>query len=213
MSSVPIPDRRASPCDVEIRQRPEPARALAREREADRGVPSSSSATNAISEAMISRDLGELLLLVRRAFVGGRRDLVVELPPEIGDRVEVLRKLRRRTVIRPSSLPRAGTGRTDSGTARSALPWSGPPRSTVNGRQRRTSRPPCARRGRLPATRAAARGGARGTSRPSSGRAPERRERRDHLVVGERRERVEVEIGVRELEDVLGLRASRSRAP
>ena len=34
--------------------------------------------------------LGELLLDVRRPFVGRRRDFMVELPPEVGDRLVVL---------------------------------------------------------------------------------------------------------------------------
>ena len=54
------------------------------------GVPSSSSATNAISEAMISRTSASSFSLVGRPLVGRRRDLVIECPPELGDGVEIL---------------------------------------------------------------------------------------------------------------------------
>ncbi len=160
--------------DVEVCERPEPGRSAAREREADR------------RPVVLGdeRDLGlddlahlsELLLHVGRALVGRWRDLVVELPPQIRDRLEVL-GCRTPHVHAAPSLPsarlRGGTVRTGSRTARTARSCDGPPGSTVRGRQRRTSRPPCARRGRRPARRAAGRGGARGTNPRSSGRALE----------------------------------------
>ena len=74
--------------DVEVRERPEPGRPATREREAH-GCP-----LVLRDERDLGRDdlahLSELLLHVRRALVSRWRDLVVELPPQIRDRVEVL---------------------------------------------------------------------------------------------------------------------------
>ena len=88
MSSVPIPLRRASRRHVQIRERHEPGRPATREREADRRP------FVLGDERDLGRDdlahLSELLLDVRRPLVGRRRNLMVELPPQIRDRLEVL---------------------------------------------------------------------------------------------------------------------------
>ena len=75
--------------DVEIGERPEPRGPPPGEREPDRRP-----VVVLGDEGDLGVDdlpyLGELLLDVRRPLVGRRRDFVVELPPEVGDRLEVL---------------------------------------------------------------------------------------------------------------------------
>ena len=73
------------------------------------------------------------------------------------------------------------------------------------GRRRRTRRPPSARRGRPPARRPAGRGDGRGTSPRSSARARAARSASRRRRRRERGQRVEVEVGAGERDDVLGL--------
>ena len=91
--------------DVQIRERPESVRTLAREREADNGPGVVLGDERDLGGDDLP-DLRELLLLVGGAFVSGRRDLVVELTPQIRDRVEVLWKCstnRHPTILAPMS--------------------------------------------------------------------------------------------------------------
>ena len=74
---------------VEVGERPEPRRSPPGE-----GEPDGRPVVVLGHERNLGLDdlphLGELLLDVRRPFVGRGWDLVVELPPELGDRLEVV---------------------------------------------------------------------------------------------------------------------------
>jgi len=90
----------------EIGERAEARSTSPREREPDRRA-----VVVLCHEGDLGRDdlanLAELLLLVRRPLVRRRRDLVVELPPELRDRLEVL-GCRTPNVHRLPRHPRAG---------------------------------------------------------------------------------------------------------
>ena len=111
-----------------------------------------------------------------------------------------------RTVIRATSPLRAACDRRCCARARIVLPPRVPPSRRDLCPNRRRTTPPCARRGRRPARRRAVRAPARGTSR----RVQRPRPRCAVIasitsVVGQVRERGEVEVAARERRHVLGL--------
>ena len=103
MSSVPTPAPAVGLADEEVGQRAEAGRALPREREPDRRALVVEREERDLRLEDLA-DLGELLLEVVRPLVRRRRDLVVELPPELRERVVVVG--RRAADVHPSE-PRA----------------------------------------------------------------------------------------------------------